>query len=155
MPRRPARMFDVGFVEPCLQLISDEALRAEGHAGGVADKLETFIRRGALQGVCFGSFNEAGSNMHDLLRTAAREHAHAWMQAGAQSYGAYLSYLTVALYRRWGAAFARANTRMRVLRLGLMGVRGRAADGVGRRDEAGWEGVGGAGLFVEGIRPLT
>ena len=61
----------------------------------------------------------------------AREQAAArWRQAGARGYADYLSFLTTALYRRWGAAFARANARVRITRLRLVGSRGRRADAV-------------------------
>ena len=66
-------------------------------------------------------------------------------------YADYLSFLTTALYRRWGAAFARANARVRITRLRLVGSRGRRADAVG---DGEWDGLGGAGVFAEGNRPL-
>lgn len=130
----------------------DRRLAERGYEGGVADYLATFIRDKRLRGVVFGSFNEGSPNMHQLLREVAREQAAArWRQAGARGYADYLSFLTTALYRRWGAAFARANARVRITRLRLVGSRGRRADAVG---DGEWDGLGGAGVFAEGNRPL-
>ena len=130
----------------------DRRLAERGYEGGVADYLSTFIRDKRLRGVVFGSSNEGSPNMHQLLREVAREQAAArWRQAGARGYADYLSFLTTALYRRWGAAFARANARVRITRLRLVGSRGRRADAVG---DGEWDGLGGAGVFAEGNRPL-
>ena len=130
----------------------DRRLAERGYEGGVADYLSTFIRDKRLRGVVFGSFNEGSPNMHQLLREVAREQAAArWRQAGARGYADYLSFLTTALYRRCGAAFARANARVRITRLRLVGSRGRRADAVG---DGEWDGLGGAGVFAEGNRPL-
>ena len=130
----------------------DAALEEQGHAGQVAAFLETFARDGRLRGVVFGSFNEGSPSMHTLLREVAQEQAATkWRQAGARGYAEYLSYLTTALYRRWGAAFARANARVRVTRLRQVGAHGRRANAVG---DGAWDAVGGAGAFAEGNRPL-
>ena len=45
----------------------------------------------------------------------------------------------------------RANARVRITRLRLVGSRGRRADAVG---DGEWDGLGGAGVFAEGNRPL-
>ena len=135
----------------------DERLAAQGHGPGVAAYLETFIRDQRLRGVVFGSFSEGSPAMHQLLKDVAQEQAASqWRQAGARGYAEYLGFLTTALYRRWGAAFARANARVRVARLRQVGARGgRRANGVGGGDtDGGWHGVGGAAAFAEGVRPL-
>ena len=112
----------------------------------LADYLATFIRDKCMRGVVFGSFNEGSPNMHQLLREVAREQAAArWRQAG---YADYLSFLTTALYRRWGAAFARVNARVRITRLRLVGAPTRSVG------DGEWDGLGGAGVFAEGNRPL-
>ena len=77
----------------------------------------------------------------DCLATFIRDKR----QAGARGYADYLSCLTTALYRRWGAAFARANARVRITRLvacaGRSGfdfsfsARPKGVRGSGREDE--------------------
>ena len=130
----------------------DAELQAQGHEGRVSAFLETFARDGRLRGVVFGSFSEGSPAMHQLLRDVAREQAATkWRQAGARGYAEYLAFLTTALYRRWGAAFARANARVRVNRLRQVGALGRRANAVGSGE---WDAVGGAGAFAEGNAPL-
>ena len=64
------------------------------------------------------------------MRTWAQAHSHRLLQA---------------------EAFARANARVRITRLRLVGSRGRRADAVG---DGEWDGLGGAGVFAEGNRLL-
>jgi hypothetical protein len=70
------------------------------------------------------------ARLRRAMRTWAQAHSHRLLQA---------------------EAFARANARVRITRLRLVGSRGRRADAVG---DGEWDGLGGAGVFAEGNRPL-
>ena len=124
---------------------------------GVETILRTYLDRGGVKGLCFGTFSEGGRNMHALLKTVAREQAAArWRQSGARSYNEFYAYLKPALYRDWGAAFDRANTMIRIGRMERVGQRGRHANAVAQGEQyGGMEDVGGAALFADGNVPLT
>ena len=70
-----------------------------------------------------------------------------WRAMGVQGYADAKSYLTTVLKRRWGAAFRRANSRLRFKRLEMIG----GGPLVIAEGEDGAPDVGGADAFAEGV----
>ena len=101
---------------------------------------------GALRAILVKSARYARSN---LASGALRASQHSLTEVGVKWF--FFPRGSVPVERSVTTYFARANARVRITRLRLVGSRGRRADAVG---DGEWDGLGGAGVFAEGNRPL-
>ena len=104
-------------------------LTQEAQRGGERGPIEMVLERFTVEGLVFGSFNEMSASVERLLQAVATAAAQRWREMGARNYAHARSLLVTSLYRRWGAAAARANARLRIARLEHVGFgAGRRAD---------------------------
>ena len=113
-----------------------------GAIGPVQERLASY---GRTIGLVFGSFGEGSSSLHALVDNISTAASRAsWRRMGCTDIAQAKAFFTTATYKRWGTFIVRANARLRLARLELVGAPG------GRRQALGEEAQAIADAFLAG-----